>query len=899
MILCAVRCDDFVGRREELTFLSEEYAAACEGRTRFVSIEGEAGIGKSRLVAEFLSLVDGQASVATGQCSEHVRSPYLPFAAILEQVDARGLAALKPRERGSGEKKAAFFEATADVFVRESRRRPIVAVIEDVQWADSATAELLLYLVANLREARVLIVPVTRTEPVAESGIVAALRASVVRNRANVLRLHGLSRNEVRHLVQRIAADNRATLLPEALSQIEVLAEGNPLFVEELVRIALESGSLNVAANVPLSIQAMLSERLEPLCEDDRSLLVRAAIVGQRFEAPFLATIVERPTYEILETLQRAAEAGIVVPSSVSPHEFTFRHALIRQALEDRLILGLAAPLHVRIAQQLEALPDADERVAELAFHWSAARVPERARECNERAAEAAAAVYAYRDAIGFYSMALRWEYPPGRARAAIYEKLGTLLYVDGCGEEPAAWFERCREEYASLGDDEGAAHALLLLADQYWVDARTGESLDAAREAARILENLDRPAMSAAAQICLARFSVTLGSARDAWRHLDAAERLKEHFDAELLASFHEVRAETHAALGELAPALEDCRLASELAHRTGDSDLIAQVENNCALVACDLGEVALAISRHKVALAEAHRTSRTWRVAYSALNYAMTLVLAGDARGARDLVRVALESGVATATLRTRAASVGIPLALVLDDRQLLRACSLEAALEHAHASGEVQRVGSVGAAFVELRAAQGDAASARALLSDTLARVSHVHRCWSLPVQAALHGSAVDRERAWSALRASTGRPRLLRAHRMLFNAMARARDPVRAARMAALSERAFASLGLQQYAALARGAQEPAKRVGGLQLSARQMQIARLVAGGATNKVIAARLHISENTVEHHLSGAFARLGIHSRSQLAAKIGEEVRDGAGMAEIRDTRGGIKPL
>ena len=101
--------------------------------------------------------------------------------------------------------------------------------------------------------------------------------------------------------------------------------------------------------------------------------------------------------------------------------------------------------------------------------------------------------------------------------------------------------------------------------------------------------------------------------------------------------ANFHEVRGEAHAAAGDSALALADCGVASRLAHESGISELIAQIENNFALVASDFGEMRSAIERHEIALAEARRTSMTWRVAYSALNYASTLTTAGRARAAR----------------------------------------------------------------------------------------------------------------------------------------------------------------------------------------------------------------------------------------------------------------------
>ncbi|MDP9024598.1 MAG: AAA family ATPase [Candidatus Eremiobacteraeota bacterium] len=902
MILSAVRSERFVGRREELSFLLEEFAAACDGRARFVAIEGEAGIGKSRLVAEFVASLGARATVVTGQCGEHIRSPYLPFATVLP-----------PREPGM--KKGAFFESALQSLQRESEALPVVAVIDDLQWADSASLELLRHLMQHLRTARVLMIPVLRTDASNENVNVSAFRSDALRNRANIVQMHGLRRNEVRSLVQLMIAEREMGVPPEAASQIEILSEGNPLFVEELVRAALVTGRLGVESDVPFSIRTMLDKRLAQLSASERAILIRTAIIGQKCDAAFVATIIGESIDTVLQVMQRAVECGIVVASRVSPHEFSFRHALIRQTLAEALILGLSAPLHLRIAQELQALPDANERVAELAFHWTAARVSDRARFYNERAAEAAVSLYAYRDAIGFYSAALQCDYEPGLARADIYEKLGTLLYIDGCGAEPAEWFERARAEHERFGAMCGVAHALVLLADQYWVDARTAESLEAASRAAAILGQLDNPQMLAEARLCLARFFATLGDAGKAMDQLSTAEPALASCELGLRASFYEVRAQAFAALGNAGKALEDCNTASLLAQESGISELIAQVENNYALIACDVGEIDLAVERHKLALSEAHRTSMMWRVAYSALNYAMTLMLKGDLDAARKFVTTALESGVTTATLKTKAASVGIPLALMLNDRQLLRACSGEDALSLASLSTEPQRIASVGAAFAELRFSQGDVSRAHELLADALVRLERLHRGWSLVARVGLHGSAEQIERVRGLIGVSRERPRVVRLHRALLEANACKRvNPARSVRLAGIAAKGFASSGYILYQAIAleaAGEQAAAlriyERIGNVRdaerlrsaparlaavpaetvsLSARQAQIAHLVADGDSNKTIAGRLHISENTVEHHLSSIFTRLKIKSRSQLAARI---VR----MAEIQDTR------
>ncbi|MDQ2680419.1 MAG: AAA family ATPase, partial [Candidatus Eremiobacteraeota bacterium] len=634
--------DEFVGRRDELAFLHEEFNLASEAKVRLLLIEGEAGIGKSRLVREFINCISPHACVAVGSCAEQVRSPYLPMVEILETLDPRGtVSPVRLRQQvWLSEDRSAYFEAVADIVRLQSVRSPLVMVIEDVQWADSATLELLRFLLQDLRNSRTMLVVTMRTERIGTNPALAALRSAASRSRCNTLVLRALRRNEIKHMVQETLRKRQLHLDPATISQIEVLAEGNPLFAEELARVAIESGELTFQNQMPLSLQALLSERLAPFSEIERRVLIHAAIIGETFDAALLAAICNCTQDEVLALMQRAVARELVTEISGAPLRYRFHHALIRQALGDQLVLGLAAPLHVRIAEELEARHDSPERSTELAYHWSAARIADKARFWNEIAAQSAWDIYAYRDAMRFYSAALRWDYPPGIARAAIFKRLGTLLYIDGCGEEPARWFTRCREEYAAAGNAVGVAESLLMLADQGWVDAKTDDSLRAASEAAAQLERLGNKELYAQAVLSVARFSITLGNAPQALAHLRAVERLRSHLDLGTNASFYEVRGETYAMLGRTGPALSDLRRAVALAAQSGISELISQIENNFALVAVDLGELDLAIERHRIAVEEARRTGMTWRVAYSALNYARTLMLKGKLTGSRALV-------------------------------------------------------------------------------------------------------------------------------------------------------------------------------------------------------------------------------------------------------------------
>jgi DNA-binding CsgD family transcriptional regulator len=894
MIAQPAGSEAFVGRRELLAFLQNEFRLVREGRARVVMLEGDAGAGKSRIVSELCERLGEHVAVAAARCEPAFARPYLPFAALLRKLEsrARGRDPVVGRI-GAQPDEAAFFEAVAAALAREAVRKPLVVVVEDVHCADPGTLALLGYLFRELRGVQIFVVVTYRLDDAAVERRLAGVRSTATRAGAATIRLTGLARNETRHLLQRAASARGGRVAPEILAQIEDLAEGNPLFAEELLAVALEHGTVRVDRDVPLTARAVAAERLAQFDERERDVLVRAAIVGRAFEAPFLAAIAEQPLAQVAAVLQRAVASGLL--ESEDADRYRFRHELVRWVLAGELIFTLAAPLHVRVATALEAVGAAPP--AELAQHWAAARMPERARRYFEAAADAAYRTHAYRDAIRYYSEALRCNYPRGAERAALYGQLGTVLSLDGCRDEPLPRFARSREEFAALRDAQGAARALLLIADQQWVDARTNESLATASEAADALAPLDAPELSAQAALAVARFEITLGRRDGAAASLAAAELGRDAFTPHLRANFSEIRAEVRAAFGATADALHDCAVAARSARHTGDGELVAQTENNVALVGCDLGEIAFASRHHRRALDAAQRSGLAWRIAYCALNYARTLMLAGSLSAARALVETALETGVDTPTFKTKAASVGIPLALLLGDRALADACADERALDVAYGSGEIQRIGSVAAAWADLHAARGDRLGARAIVRRALGAVPYLHRCWPLVLAVARHGDGDDLARVRVLLDRSYGRPRVLRAHRLLAAAFAAPPHGAERTRRARLAERQFAALEWMPYRAAALelagdadaartlyaamgAAHAPEPAPGGDDplrvLSARQRQIAELVALGATNRAVAARLHISEHTVEHHVSNVFGRLNVRSRAQLTALV-----------------------
>ena len=147
----------------------------------------------------------------------------------------------EPPRRRAGDA-SAYFENVVAALAREAVRKPLVVVVEDVHWADPGTLDLLAYVFRELRRVQIFVVVTYRLDDAAVERKLAGVRSAATRAGAATVRLAGLARNETRHLLQRAAAGRGARVAPEIFAQIEDLADGNPLFAEELLAVALEHG---------------------------------------------------------------------------------------------------------------------------------------------------------------------------------------------------------------------------------------------------------------------------------------------------------------------------------------------------------------------------------------------------------------------------------------------------------------------------------------------------------------------------------------------------------------------------------------------------------------------------------------------------------------------------------
>jgi DNA-binding CsgD family transcriptional regulator/tetratricopeptide (TPR) repeat protein len=361
------RPPDWVGREQELAVLHAGIEALGRGEGAVVWVEGEPGIGKSSLVAQALT-TGSDAGWDIGWGVADKLAERLPLRVMLDTLRVRPGSPDPRRAHAAGlllSRRLGLF-ADGDVSVTGVEVllalvdelcaiAPTVIVVDDLQWADEASLIVWNQLAASIDQLRLLLIGTCR--PATRRSEVQQVRAAVARHGGAVIRLGPLAETDVDTLVTRMLGSPPG----DALRRLTAQAAGNPLYVRELVDALVRERALQVgpAAEVsvaqeqlPVSLAAVLADRLSSVSAETVQLLRTAALLGGRFSVTDLAVMLRRPVSDLAAGLQEAVAAGIVVGSG---SELAFRHLLIRQALYESMPAALRTALHAEAAQELAA----------------------------------------------------------------------------------------------------------------------------------------------------------------------------------------------------------------------------------------------------------------------------------------------------------------------------------------------------------------------------------------------------------------------------------------------------------------------------------------------------------------------------------------------------------------
>jgi DNA-binding CsgD family transcriptional regulator len=590
-------CPVLIGRGPHLEAILRCLTEARTGRGQVALVSGEAGIGKSRLVAAAQARAqETGAHVLAGHCFEPDRTlPYAPLQDLLPSVpitrsphviiDALGSAAydlapllpdladwLPPARRAVSldpeHEKRRLFLALTQLFVRHAAGDPLLVVIEDVHWSDDASLDFVEYFAHQIAGQPIVLLLTFRTDEV--NARLATLLAELDRSRvASEVRLSRLGRADVDAMVWATLGVDRS-LPPLLLDAMFRLTDGNPFFVEEIVR-SLVSGGASLFADtepewemverlrIPRSVEEAVRRRFDGLSPDARQMVTLAAVAGRRFDLPLLQTLQCCEEWQLLAYLKELLAAQLVVEEPGD--RFAFRHALTRQAIYSRLLALERRAYHQTIAETLEHIHAAalDTYLADLGYHTFAAGQWQKAIDYGRRAGEGALRLHAAHSAVEHFSRAIIAAEKLSRASAhGLYSRASLdggippdLYRLRGQAYEIIGDFEHARSDLEtalglaqSTGDRRAEWQALIDLGF-LWAARDYAQTGDFYRRASELAPALADPLLHARSLNRLGNWLTNVGQAEDALSaHREALALFVAHGD-------DHGEAETHDLLG------------------------------------------------------------------------------------------------------------------------------------------------------------------------------------------------------------------------------------------------------------------------------------------------------------------------------------------------------------
>jgi class 3 adenylate cyclase len=597
MALARVLCAELIGREVELSVLEDALLATLRGDGRVVILGGEAGMGKTRLVRELGARAHRlNAVVMSGACSEAELSlPYLPFLEAIGNYlatqdlprlrDRLGPAAdelahlfpqmgrVAPSGADDTQAKQRLFESILLLLRDAAGSRALLLILEDLQWSDPATRELLDYATRRLRSTNVLIVATYRTDEMhRKHALLPTIEGWRRSGQADLIELKALPHSAVADMVCAIFEEGRVS--DEFRDFLHDRSEGNPFVLEEMLRDALDRGDIFRTdtgwdrkalgeMRIPTTVRDTILHRLERLSRDEVLVLSAASVVGRSFDLSTLASVTGIGEAAVLAALEAAVTHQLLDEEDRNSARYRFRHALTREAVYEDMVVPRRQQLHGRVAEVLGSR--VDRASVDMAHHLlMAGKYDEAVVMCVE-AAEDAMRARAYRDAAELLERAAPhvrdpvargrllcrageayWNNTePGAARAVLeqgiadletagmkFEAAGHRILLGRCHWEllrtdlARAEFERARDVLETAGPSEALAIAYVRLSGLATFARSDASGLEDAHRAAEIAERAGAGLALAWAWNFMALAEIQQGKVEAGFAHLEDSYR-------------------------------------------------------------------------------------------------------------------------------------------------------------------------------------------------------------------------------------------------------------------------------------------------------------------------------------------------------------------------------------
>lgn len=654
-----------VARAEELSRLTTGLDAAGAGSPSGVLVAGEAGVGKSRLLAELAELARASGRhVLIGRCISIGESglPYLPFTEIVEQIatvdpeivarrpalsrlvgSAAGGAASPAATDGRVDERdfgqIQFFDAVVDALAELSTDTPVLVEIEDLHWSDPSSRDLLSFLLSRLRDQRIFVVATYRSDDLHRRHPLRPLLAELVRLQVvDRLDLAPLSTTDTRELV---AALGEGALPPDTVADIAERAEGNAFFAEELV-----AATGTADGQLPTALADLLLSRIEQLGPTVQRVLGAVSVTGRgSVRHDTLRAVVDIPDADLDAALRDAVQHHVLVVADDPVPAFMFRHALLREAVYTDLLPGERVRLHAAYARLIANSGD-EGTAAALAYHSLNSRDLRTALAASIAAAREATDMRGLTASLKHLEQALElWHAVPDAAEATgTTERAVTQWAADAAissgHPERALAFARTAVDLADAeGDVELRAHSRRKLTEMLLANDRWWDALAVIDEAWELVREL--PPSGVRSWVLTVRSRAgnddTGAGARLAVEDARASGTPDAEADALVALAFSEVRA------GKDDQACQTLERALDLAVEHGALDVEIRIRYNLVVTRYEQGKLDLAASIADDSTRRAAEVGLTWSAYGLQLRWLQAMV--HYARGDWDAAAAASE--------------------------------------------------------------------------------------------------------------------------------------------------------------------------------------------------------------------------------------------------------------
>ncbi|MBK8902912.1 MAG: AAA family ATPase [Anaerolineaceae bacterium] len=857
---------ELLERSDVLNKMEKELQQALAGSGRFLLISGEAGIGKTSLVEQF---IPRQTTRVLWGASDALFTPRPlgPLHDMAAQLRGELLSLLE----GAPNRPAIFAACLQEC------QTPTILVFEDIHWADEATLDLLKYLGRRIQQTCSLILATYRDDELGSQHPLRLLLGDLVRHPGvERLGLTPLSLTAVRQLAKNYRGD---------VAQLHRMTAGNPFFINQVLT--------SDAEGIPATVREVVLARVSRLSLSGRAVLNAAAVIGQRIEPWLLKAVTQAEADAVEESL----ELGILL---VQGDYFVFRHELARQAILNQVVPHQRTFLHQAVLDALKVSPAGKKDLARLAHHAEGACNQQAILTYAQAAGKEATALGMLRAATSLFALALRYaDDLPLQEQIELYASYGLNTQGQDLTTSLNA-FRRAAELARTAQMPVRQGLELTRMATVLYRQGKPAESERLLQEALAILEPLSPNPSLATAYRLLAMLSLLSGEAQSALAYAE------EGYQMALRQEQIEVILDAYQVVGLCMMPFDHAKGLQHLEKCLGQA-----LENKQFRVAgtnySNLIMHGLDTFRTRW-VEELLATAQPYLIAHD-LDFNLSMTRAWESILRLYQGRWAESEALAEAVLKEAGPPILRIPALIARTRVFARRGEIEKArllldeaLIQSERVGNQQRIGIYYCAAAEVAWLSGDQTSLQDLLTDFYqvtvknkqpgfaAELAYWHWCsgtavetfdWMVrPFIQEIHGQWREAAAAWAGMGCPYEQARALSQGDSEAQKQALALFEQLGARpMAERVRQALRDAGVE---AIPRGPRSTTKE-NPFQLTNRQMQILALLTEELTNAEIAARLHISPKTVDHHVSAVLGKLNVASREEAAvlARTSPELR------------------